>query len=224
MGKSILLVDDDQMFIDIYKEFLQYSKVEVMTARNGIEALNAMKANKPDLIFMDLQMPQMDGAACCRIIKTDPILMDIPVIMISSSTKDEDRQICFTAGCDYFMSKPVSRDTFLACARRVLHDIDRREKRVPSCLDGTFIVDNNTIPCKTIDISVGGAYIACNYYMLPDDVIQVRFVILDGKKIECNARVAWVNRIYTKLPRGFGVKFSILDKNAKEALKNFIIK
>ena len=109
MGKSILLVDDVQMFIEIYKEFLQYSKVEIMIARDGIEALDVIKAKKPDLIFMDLQMPRMDGAACCRIIKTDAMLMDIPVIMISSSSKDEDRQICFSAGCDYFITKPVSR-------------------------------------------------------------------------------------------------------------------
>jgi CheY-like chemotaxis protein len=222
MAKSILIVDDVQMFIDIYKEFLQYTKVEVMTAKNGIEALDVMKANKPDLIFMDLQMPRMDGAACCRIIKTDPILMDIPVIMISSTIKDEDRQISLTAGCDHFMSKPVSRDTFLDSARNILRDIDRREKRVSCSLDGTFIIDNKTVPFKILNISNGGAYIACDYRMIPDDVIQIGFVISDGKKIECHARVAWVNRIHTKIPQGFGVKFALLDKNAIEALKNFI--
>jgi len=222
MGKSILLVDDVQMFIEIYKEYLQYSEVEVMTARNGIEALDIMKARKPDLVFMDLQMPRMDGAACCGKIKTDTSFMDIPVIMVSSSSKDEDRDVSFSVGCDYFLSKPVDRDFFLETARSFLPDIDRREKRVACSFDGTFIVENKSTPFKFFDISVGGAYIACNHHMMPDSVIQISFVIPDGPKIECHARVAWVNRIYTKIPLGFGVKFALMDKNAKEALKKFI--
>ena len=222
MSKAILLVDDVQMFIDIYKEYLQYTKVEIMTAKNGLVALDVMKARKPDLIYMDLQMPRMDGAACCRVIKTDATFMDIPVIMISSTAKDEDLNICFTAGCDYFLSKPVDRNTFLESARKYLLDIDRREKRALCSLDGTLFADNMTIPCKLLDVSVGGAYIACNYHMLPDSVIQLSFFITGGTEIECHARVAWVNRIYTKIPQGFGVKFALIDKKAEEALRKFI--
>jgi len=222
MSKSILLVDDVQMFIDIYKEFLQCTKVAVMTAKDGIEALDVIKASKPDLIFLDLEMPRMDGAACCRIIKSDSKLIDIPVIMISSTTKDEDQQICFAAGCDYFLSKPVSRDSFLECARRFLKDIDRRDKRVSCSLDGTLLIDNKSVPFHILDLGIGGAYITCNYYMLPDDIIQITFIIPSGKIIECHARVSWVNNIYSKIPKGFGVKFALTDNNAEEALKKFI--
>jgi CheY-like chemotaxis protein len=222
MSMSILLVDDVQMFLEIYKEFLQYSKVEVMTAKDGIEALDVIKGRKPDLVFMDLQMPRMDGVACCRIIKTEPKFMDIPVIMISSNTKDEERNSCFAAGCDYFLAKPINREFFLESARRYLPDIDRREKRVLCSLDGTLIYENKTIPFKFFDMSVGGAYIACNYQMLPDDVIQIGFDIPGGTRIECHARVAWANRIYTKIPQGFGVKFALMDNKAKKALKQFL--
>ena len=222
MNKTILLVDDVQMFIDIYKEYLQYTKVEVVTAKNGLLALDVMKAKKPDLIFLDLQMPQMDGAACCRLIKTDATFMHIPVIMVSSTAKDEDQNVCFSAGCDYFLSKPIDRNLFLESARKYLLDIDRREKRASCSFDGTLFTDNMTIPCKLLDISVGGAYIACNYHVLPDSVIQISFFITDGTKIECHARVAWVNRIYSKIPQGFGVKFALMDKNAEGALKKFV--
>ena len=71
MKKTILLVDDNDMFLEIEKEFLQYTNTEVITACDGIEALNIVKAMRPDLIFMDLEMPKMDGASCCRAIKDD---------------------------------------------------------------------------------------------------------------------------------------------------------
>lgn len=83
MTRSILLVDDVQMFIEIQREYLQDSRVDILTARNGLEASRVMKSKRPDLIFMDFHMPMMDGAACCRAIKSDPGLREIPIKKIS---------------------------------------------------------------------------------------------------------------------------------------------
>jgi CheY-like chemotaxis protein len=148
--------------------------------------------------------------------------MDVPVIMLSSTAKDEDRNVSYAAGCDYFLPKPIDRNMFLAYARKFIIDIDRREKRVASSFDGTLFSDNSTIPIKLLDISVGGAYIVSNHHTVTDSVIQLNFVIPDGTRIECHARVAWVNRIYTKIPQGFGVKFALMNKKAEGALKKFI--
>ena len=89
MNGTILFVDDNSLFIEIEKEFLQYTGVDVLTARDGLEALDVVKTKRPDLIFMDLQMPKMDGAECCRAIKSDNSLSTIPVVMVSAKGNED---------------------------------------------------------------------------------------------------------------------------------------
>jgi CheY-like chemotaxis protein len=222
MDKTILLVDDVQMFIEIEKEFLEYSQAEILTARNGLEALNVIKNKRPDLVFMDLQMPEMDGAACCSAIKSDSTLFTIPVVMVTSKGNEEDKEHCFSAGCDYFLTKPLDRDNFLEVARRFISGIDRREMRLPISLNGDFRVNDATLPCTLYDISVGGAFVETDYFGIVGSVIQISFTIPGGTIIECHGKIAWVNSMVSKIPRGFGVKFALLPKQAKEALTKFI--
>jgi len=222
MAKTILLVDDVQMFNVIHTEFLQESQVNVRTAKDGVEALYIIKTDRPDLIFMDLEMPRMNGAACCEAIKSDPMLINIPVVMITSSRKEEDRELCVTAGCNHILYKPVSRDTFLEVARRFLPEIERRENRISCNLDGIFIFDNKTLQCKLYDLSVGGAFIVSDRHLVLSNIIQISFAVSNGIKIECPARVTWVNRSDSKLPQGFGVKFARMPRQTIDALKDFI--
>jgi CheY-like chemotaxis protein len=223
MDKTILLVDDVQMFIEIQREFLQGSQVNVITAKNGLEALEAIKSNKiPDLVFMDLHMPNMDGAECCRAIKTDPALPGVPVIMVTTMGKSEDAEDSFSAGCDDFLTKPLDRDLFLEAARRFIPCIDRREKRLPVHATGVFSTNAESLACTLHDISVGGAYVASDYEATPREVLRLYFTMPDGTRIECHARVAWINKIASKFPRGFGVQFALLPKKAKEVITNYI--
>jgi CheY-like chemotaxis protein len=222
MNGTILLVDDNRMFIEIEKEFLEYSPVDVLTAHDGVEALHLMKTNRPDLVFMDLQMPNMDGAACCRAIRSDPALVSIPVVMVTSKGKDEDQNNCFSAGCDYFLTKPLDRDLFLEAARRYVPGVDRREKRLPITTDALCRINDESFLCVVHDISMGGAFIATDYFGVPKSVIRISFMLPDGTMIECPGRIAWVNRISSKMPKGFGVKFALLPKQIKESLERFI--
>jgi len=222
MGPTILLVDDIQMFIEIQKEFLQDSKVAVLTARDGLEALKVMKTRRPDLVFMDLQMPKMDGAACCRAIKSDPVLRDIPVVMITSGGQPEYREQCSLAGCDDFLIKPLDREHFLEIAKRFIPSINRREKRISFNADVTILINHETLACTLYNLSIGGAYVESDYQAIPRDVLRISFTLPDGTKIDCPGRVAWVNSSISTMPRGFGVQFALLPNNAKEALAKFI--
>jgi CheY-like chemotaxis protein len=221
MNNTILLVDDVQMFIDIQKEFLNYSNVKVMTARNGREALDVVMAGKPDLIFMDLEMPLMDGAECCRAIKSDRATAGIPVVIISSTGTEEVKNKCFAAGCSHYLPKPLGRDMFLNVARSFISGIDRRETRHKCDIEAVFTLRDATVSCRFYDLSVGGTYIISDYDVAPRDVIQIRFSMPDGTNIECHGRVAWVNNSFEKFHRGFGVKFAMLSKDAQSALVRF---
>lgn len=222
MNSTILLVDDVQMFLEIEKDFFQQSPVQILTAKNGIEALQTIKFRQPDLIFMDLQMPQMDGAVCCRAIKADPVLFTTPVVMITASGNEEDRETCLSAGCDYFLTKPLDRDRFLEAGRKYLPKIDRREQRLECALDAILQIKKTDLPCVLINVSAGGAYVVADCAAMPEEVIQVSFSLPDGTVVTCHGRIAWVNRMASKHPPGFGVKFALISKNAKEAIKKLV--
>jgi len=220
---SVLLVDDVHMFIEIQKEFLQDSQLDILTAKDGLEALNVIKNGKrPDVVFMDLHMPKMDGAACCRAIKSDPTLARVPVIMITAMGKLEDKESCLSAGCDDFLTKPLDRNLYLETARKFIPDIDRREKRLPVKVDAVLSAKGESLTCALHDLSPGGAFVVSDYQATPREVIQIYFIMPDGTRIMCPGRVAWVNENNSKFPHGFGVQFALLPKHAKEVLTKFI--
>jgi CheY-like chemotaxis protein/Tfp pilus assembly protein PilZ len=218
MDKTILLVDDNQMFIEIQKEFLQYTHLDILSAKDGLEALDLVRHKRPDLVFMDLEMPRMDGASCCRAIKSD-VFSNIPVVMISSKENKDD---CYLAGCDSFVTKPLNRDVFLDVARKFIPDLNRREKRSEINVDCILRLNDETITCHLKNVSMGGAFVVTDYFGIPNNVVQIHFTLPDDTLIDCSGRIAWMNRIEANHPKGIGVKFALMPKEAKSALKHFI--
>lgn len=223
MGETILLVDDNKMFIEIEKEFLQPSPVEILTAMDGLETLEVIRFKRPDLVFMDIHMPKMDGIACCRAIKSDSSLVNIPVVMVTAQGNEEEQNNAYSAGCDHFITKPLDRDYFLLVARSFIPSINRREKRINTSINAVCRINNESISCSIHDLGVGGAFVVSTYFGIPKSVIHVTFTLPDGAMIECQGRIAWANRVTSIKPVGFGVQFALLPNHAKEALTKFIM-
>lgn len=219
MGKTILLVDDNQLFIEIEKEFLQYTVLNIVTAKDGLEALDLVKIKMPDLVFMDLEMPRMDGATCCRAIKSDVSFGNIPVVMVTSKGNEEN---CYSAGCDHFVTKPLDRDVFLDVARSFIPNIDRREKRAEVNFDCLLRLQDEAITCHLKNVSMGGAFVVIDHFCMPNSVVQIHFTLPDGTVIDCSGRIIWLNRSEETHPKGVGVKFALMTKEAKSAIKNFL--
>ena len=219
MESTILLVDDVRLFLEIQKEFLQYTAVKVVTAHNGVEALHAIGRQRPSLIFMDLEMPEMNGVVCCRAIKSNPDLSGIPVVMITAKGDEASQIDCRAAGCDGFLTKPLNRSLFLETAGRFVTDIDRREKRTTTRLSGIIRSRGTTSHCTLHDLSIGGAYIATTFQGELDRVVEISFLLPDGSPLECRAKIVWFKG---GPPPGFGVSFLLLPASAKEALGEFL--
>jgi CheY-like chemotaxis protein len=222
MNKSILLVDDVRMNIEIEKDFLKYSMLEILTARDGLEALNIVKTKRPDIVFMDFEMPNMDGATSCRAIKGDASILNTPVVIVTAMGNEESRKTCYSAGCDYLLTKPLDRDVFLNVARMFMPSIERREKRVSVKIDCTFRGQDEIVSGHLSNLSCGGAFVVTDYAAIPGSVVQISFSLPDGTLIVCPGRIVWVNRMEIKIAKGFGIKFSLMAKEVKTHLNRFL--
>ena len=108
MTARILVVDDIPANVKLLEARLTAEYFEVLTASNGVEALEVVAAQMPDIILLDVMMPVMDGFETCRRVKADPKTMHIPVVMVTALDQISDRVKGLEAGADDFLTKPVS--------------------------------------------------------------------------------------------------------------------
>lgn len=110
--KTILVIEDNELNMKLVNSLLKtgpYNVLNAMDAENGIQI--AME-KRPDLIFMDIQLPGMDGLSATRIIKEDGALKEIPVVALTSYAMEGDEEKARIAGCDGYLSKPINTRNF----------------------------------------------------------------------------------------------------------------
>ncbi len=108
MNRKILIVEDNDKNRRLIEDVLKYYGYDVQEAANGEEGINLAREYKPDLIFMDMQMPVMDGFTAIKVLKNDPGTMHIKIIAITSFAMVGDKERIQSAGADDYISKPVN--------------------------------------------------------------------------------------------------------------------
>jgi CheY-like chemotaxis protein len=104
----VLLAEDKEENISLFTDYLESQGYTVIVARNGVEALERAQEETPDIILMDIQMPEMDGLEATRRIRANVDLVRIPVIAITALSMPGDRERCLAAGANEYMSKPIN--------------------------------------------------------------------------------------------------------------------
>ncbi|WP_224982828.1 response regulator [Geomonas agri] len=227
MAHKVLLVDDVSMFLELEKDFLSLSAVDIFTARNGEEALRICREQHPDLVVMDLHMPVMDGADCCRAIKKDPQLSS-PVILAVSEGKEADRQLCLAAGCDDIVFKPLDRVIFLEAARKLLPAVDRRDRRGSCRFNVKFRAFGLTVSGFSVNLSQNGLYLATDVDLSEGTELELLFALPEpsGAIIQTKGRIAWLNtskvRRKSALPEGFGIQFTGISDEDRERIDRYV--
>jgi CheY-like chemotaxis protein len=107
MSKVILIVDDQPINVKLLHVVLRKNGYTTLEAIDGKQGVEMARAQRPDLILMDKNMPVMDGLEATQVLKEDNTTKDIPIICISSSAMKGDREIILESGCDEYISKPV---------------------------------------------------------------------------------------------------------------------
>jgi CheY-like chemotaxis protein len=117
---TVLIVDDNPQNVELLQAFLESLPVKIVTAVDGLDALAKVSEHKPDLILLDIMMPQMSGFQVCRRIKSDPKTRDIQVLMVTALNELGDIEQANEVGTDDFVSKPVNKIELLTRVKSLL--------------------------------------------------------------------------------------------------------
>ena len=118
--KTVLIVDDESAIRKLVCKMLD-KDYDVIEAQNGAEAINMAQSHRPDIIFMDMMMPEVDGSSACYVIKTNEITRDIPVVMLTAVSHELNKKISEDVWkADGYITKPFTREFLLEEIRRLL--------------------------------------------------------------------------------------------------------
>ncbi len=123
--KRLMLVDDDSNLILLVKDYLEFRGYQVMTAENGLEALELLKTEVPDLIICDVMMPEMDGYILVERIRENPNTEWVPVLCLSAKGQSQDRVKGLTTGADVYIVKPFEPEELVAQVESSLKQASR---------------------------------------------------------------------------------------------------
>ncbi|PJB72726.1 MAG: two-component system response regulator [Alphaproteobacteria bacterium CG_4_9_14_3_um_filter_47_13] len=121
MAKKILIVEDNELNMKLFHDLLEAHGFETLETKNGNEVLDIVRKNKPDLILMDIQLPEVSGLDVTRWIKADDELRHIPVIAVTAFAMKGDEQKIREGGCEDYISKPISVTGFIEVIEKYLN-------------------------------------------------------------------------------------------------------
>src|ERR1700712_4610116 len=120
MAKKVLIVEDDELNMKLFHDLLDAQGYETLQTREGLQALALARENRPDLILMDIQLPEISGLEVTKWLKEDDELSHIPVIAVTAFAMKGDEERIRESGCEAYLSKPISVTLFLETVRRYL--------------------------------------------------------------------------------------------------------
>ena len=120
MTKTVLIVEDNDLNMKLFHDLLDAHGYKTLQTRNGIEALELAREHYPNLILMDIQLPEVSGLEVIKWLKEDDHLREIPVIAVTAFAMKGDEERIRQGGCEAYISKPISVTTFLDTVRQFI--------------------------------------------------------------------------------------------------------
>lgn len=139
-GRRILVVDDEARLVDVIKAYLERDGYRVSSAGNGREALLAARREHPDLILLDIMLPELDGMEVCRTLRRESA---VPIIMLTARAEESDKLVGLELGADDYITKPFSPREVVARVRAVLRrsQSDKEASQDEAISEGDLVID-----------------------------------------------------------------------------------
>ena len=126
MAKTVLIVEDNELNMKLFHDLLDAHGYNILQTKDGMEALDIAREHHPDLILMDIQLPEVSGLEVTKWLKDDPELKSIPVVAVTAFAMKGDEERIREGGCEAYLSKPISVGKFIETVR---HFLGTEEKR-----------------------------------------------------------------------------------------------
>src|SRR5688572_14341745 len=120
MSAKILVIDDETDFIELIQYHLQKAGFEVLAAETGAHGLALVRRHVPDLILLDMGLPDVDGLSICEILRRDAATVRIPIVLVTAMSGEIPRAHALGSGADHFLPKPFTRETLCDCVQKAL--------------------------------------------------------------------------------------------------------
>ena len=166
MVKKILIVEDDQDIVDLLKYNLEKEGYKCYTANNGFDAVGLAVDKEPDLILLDIMMPEMDGIETCRVIKSKHKLHDIFIIFLTARAEEYSEIAGFEAGADDYITKPVKPRVLISRIKAILSR--KKDQHILSQIQhGNLVIDRETFKVSVND----------KHFTLPKKEFELLFLL-----------------------------------------------
>ena len=223
-GNSILLVDESKVFLNLYRQFLRTTPAEIREARSAAAAMQECRSSRPNLIYMSYDLPDANGADCCRQLKRDARLRSVPVILICDQNDPLQQASCQQAECNGVLTKPVDKIRFLDVGRSFLLGI--REIRRPCRVTVQCVRDGQRLTTRGLDISSGGIFLAGCEGLALNASLALEIELGLERQVVCSGEVAWINRrekpFKASHPAGIGVRFTEMSIRDSGILADYL--
>jgi two-component system cell cycle response regulator DivK len=122
MAKTVLIVEDNELNMKLFHDLLEAHGYSTVGTRSGVEALDLARKHRPDLILMDIQLPEVSGLEVTKWLKDEDALRHIPVVAVTAFAMKGDEERILAGGCEAYLSKPISVAKFIETVRQFLGD------------------------------------------------------------------------------------------------------
>jgi DNA-binding response OmpR family regulator len=200
VAHKILVVDDDPKIAELIRLYLERNRYVVLTAYDGLQALELARQKRPDLILLDLLLPKMDGLDVCHILSAES---DVPIIILTAKATDEDKLVGLELGADDYITKPFNPREVVARVRAVLRRARQGDGQAPREMRFAEL----EIDCRSHEVRVRGERV---------DLTPTEFRLL-----EVLARAP--GRVFTRqelLDRLFGCEYDGLERTVDVHVMN----
>ncbi len=119
-GKRILIVEDNELNMKLFEDLLQAHGYSIYSTKDGLDALRLAREHMPDLVLMDIQLPEISGLEVTRMMKADPALRHIPVVAVTAFAMKGDEEKIREGGCEGYIAKPISVARFIETVEQFL--------------------------------------------------------------------------------------------------------
>lgn len=227
----ILLVDDSEsflMYVSVLLHRMGFKKV--IPTNNGADALKLSRILLPDIVLLDISMPQMDGVTVLRHIKGDVYTSNIPVIMLSIASDRKSYDACERLGCSGYITKPINIAELNQSLYRCVSFLTggKRRQFLRAAFKERVIVTSEGIRRQhyAVNISQRGVYIRKKNPLPVGTAVNITLPLKEGGFLNLNGNVIYIKSVSDelfKMPPGMAIEFKDLTSNDTELLRKYII-